>query len=219
MLNRLDASIQAMAQGYSQFHFQIEAGPSGDVGTWRGSVQPIKRIEELDELLDDLAHDRDVYCIGDEIRHLQFCRAPHCRHEWMGRVGDLQTPFDLEIHYDGGPALPRCYVVSPWIPIPKRRHMWNDGAICAFLASDRVWMWHNDTVATFVPHALIWLVKWSVFDRTGSWVGAEYESDPRFHFTEIRPKDLCWCGSGAQYRKCHRKGDMAALGFRPMRIR
>lgn len=219
MLNRLDASVQAMADEYRQFRFEIEPGRGGNFGIWRGSVQPIKRRDGLDELLDDLAHDRDVYCVGDEIRHLESCRGPHCRHEWMQDVGDIEMPFDLEIRYDGGPAIPRCYVISPWIPVPKRKHMWNDGAVCAFLASDRAWVWHQDTVATFVPHALIWLIKWSVFDRTECWIGSEYESNPRFHFTKIRPKELCWCGSGAQYRKCHRRKDMRALGFRRARIR
>jgi len=57
----------------------------------------------------------------------------------------------------------------------------SDGAICAFLASDRVWIWHKDTVAEYLPHVLIWLVKWIVFDQTGEWIGAEHASTPQYH--------------------------------------
>ncbi len=219
MPTRLDASVQAMAEAYPQFAYEKEIARKGPVGVWRGRVQPIKTLDRLNELLDDLAHDRPVYVVGDQLRHLDSCEADHCHHEWMDKSGDLRTAFDLEMRYDGGIAIPRCLVVAPPIPTTKRRHMWSDGAVCAFFASDRVWLWHKDTIATFLPHVLIWLVKWQVFDSTEHWIGAQYEANPVFHFTRIGSKELCWCGSGAQYRKCHRTEDMLALGFRRVRHR
>lgn len=217
MASRLDCSVQAMAEVYPQFAFQELTSQKGTAGVWRGRVRPIKTAESLSELLDDLHHDREVYVVGDEVRHLPSCPAQHCRHDWMDRLGDIANTFDLEIRYDGGQGLPRAWVMAPAIPPAKRQHMWSDNAVCAFLASDRVWVWHKDTVAQFVPHILIWLVKWTVFDRTGQWIGAQHGSTPQYHLRYIRPKDPCWCGSGKSYRKCCRKKDLTAIGLRHAR--
>lgn len=211
MPDRLEKSVQSMAEAYRQFTYKMGSEKSGARGLWRGSVQPIKILGAPVELLDDLFHDRAVYVVGDEVRHLPSCTSTHCHHAWMDKATDLTRRFELAVSYDGGIALPRCHVVHPVIPAAKRRHMWSDGAICAFLASERVWLWNRDTVASFLPHVLIWLVKWMVFDRAGVWIGSEHRSDPGYHLRCVGPRDPCWCGNGLPYRKCHRRKDLALL--------
>lgn len=211
MPNRLEASIQMMTKVYGQFAYETDCEKNCGRGIWRGSVQPIKVTGAQTELLDDLFHDRAVYVVGDEVRHLPSCTSTHCRHDWMDKASQLTRRFDLAVSYDGGIALPRCHVVHPVIPLEKRRHMWSDGAICAFLASERVWSWNRDTVASFLPHVFIWLVKWMVFDQTAVWIGSEHCSDPVYHLQHIGLRDPCWCGRGLPYRKCHYRQDLAAL--------
>jgi SEC-C motif len=214
MPDRLEASVRAMAETYPRLTFESDAERDGRPGIWRGWVQPIKAPGMITELLDDLFHDRPVFVVGDEVKHLPSCTSPHCHHDWMTEALDMTRRFELLITYDGGAALPRCWVLNPAIPPRKRRHMWNDGAICAFLASDRVWSWNRDTVASLLPHVLIWLLKWTVFDQTGVWIGSEHLSNPLYHLRVVGPWDPCWCGSGSPYRKCHRKEDLALVRVR-----
>ncbi len=200
-----------MAEEHPGFNFEVLRHGSRTWGRWTGGVQPIKTVDGNFELLDDLCHDRDVMVAGDEVQHIPFCTSDHCRHDWMNKLEDLRVLFQIEVRYDGSRALPRCWVLSP--RILKRRHMWADNAICAFLASDGTWIWHNHTVADFIPHALIWLVKWTVYDQAGEWIGAEHDNSPGYHIETVRPKALCWCGSGEQYRKCHRKEEIQSVGL------
>lgn len=184
MASRLQESIDAVGESYPQFKYSALESGSKTIGVW----QPIRTADNLVHLLDDVHHDRPVRVVGDEVQHLESCTAVHCDHAWQNRATDLGRSFEIEIQYDGGQAVPRCRVLSPRIPPEKRHHMWIDGVICAFLASENVWIWHSDTVADYVPHALIWLVKWMVFDQTSVWIGAQHENTPQHHLAIVRPK-------------------------------
>jgi hypothetical protein len=208
MPTRLEESIEAMARRFPTFNFSTT--PAG--GSWIGLVQPIKTTSGLPELLDDLEEDRDVLIVGTEVRHNPKCDHAHHRHPWMDEVLDLTTSFQLEIKYDGGEAFPRAWVVNPLIPQNKRLHMWGDGSICAFLPSRDVWNWSRDNVAGLMPDWLIWLVKWMVYNQTNVWIGAQHQFSPHYHLAILKGKDLCWCGSGRQYRGCHRKEDEVLAG-------
>lgn len=195
-----------MAEEWPQFQYRLLTYGQLVVGSWQGRVQPIRTVDGPFEVLDDLAHDREVSLVGDEIRHVSHCPASHCRHEWMDRIGDLSMPCDVEIWHEGNEAPPRCWVLFP--VILKQKHMWWDWSICAFLASDEdAWRPDVHTVADFVPHVLLWLVKWLVYDQTNVWIGAEHNNTPEYHLQIIKPDARCWCQSGRQYRECHREED------------
>jgi hypothetical protein len=213
MRGRLDQSKNAMATEYPMFTYNEEM-QSGLSATWRGCVQPIRSQDAGTRLLlDDLAHDRPVYLVGDEIRHLPGCTERHCEHAWMNQDLKLERHFDLYLKYMGVEALPRCYVLSP--TLEKLKHTWGDGAICAFMDSGKNWRRGVDTVADFMPHVLIWLVKWMVFEKSDVWIGSEHYSAPLYHLQTIRRNDLCWCGSGLPYRRCHRIQDQIDAGLAP----
>jgi hypothetical protein len=214
---RLADSRDAM-QEFSSFSYEEIPGQRGPVGVWAGKVRPLRLTDGVRLLLDDLAHDRAIFCRGTELHHLDTCAANHCGHGWPPDPAQLAQEFELKIMWAGNEMLPRAFISSPFIPHDKKMHMWNDGAVCAFLASDRVWTWHTDTVATFLPHVLIWVVKWMVFDQTGIWIGAEHGNTPQYHLEHVHPKAPCWCGKGPQYRKCHRPADLMAVGQRNTRL-
>jgi len=212
---RLAREADAMLECFPWFSFHEGLSSAGVTGVWRGKVQPVRRTEDVRLLLDDLAHDRAIYRLKDELKHLPTCKEVHCTHPWMDNIGSLQVQFDLKMTYLGNEALPRCYVLSPEIPPEKRKHMWADGAVCAFLASDGTWDHRTSTVADFLPHVLVWLVKWLVFDSTQVWIGAQHFSSPLYHLAFVDRNDPCWCGSGRIYRKCCRIKDQVNTGLVP----
>jgi SEC-C motif len=213
---RLAKSADAM-KVLPEFSYQEYPTTIGPMGVWTGKVQPIQLSEDLCLLLDDLAHDRPVFCVGSELRHLKDCIVEHCGHGSVLEPAKLQQRFEIAVSWTGDEALPRAFVASPLIPDAKRMHMWRDGAICAFLASERVWVWHRDTVVDFIPHVLVWLVKWMVYDQTGAWIGSQHGNTPQYHLDQVHPKAPCWCGGGREYRKCHRGDDLIAAGLAPPR--
>ena len=183
--------------------------PEGHGGYWVGRVRPIPSDDGLVELLDDLEHDRDVYLQGDRLSHLAGCERRHCRHAWMNDVQPVvDREYEIVVVYGGGPALPRCYVTDPVIPLARGGHLWReDGAMCAFLASEMGWDWRRHSVAELVPHFLIWLVRRGVFDETGHWPGSEHEHGPEYHRRVVKSGDQCWCGSGRIYDGCCMRRD------------
>lgn len=206
----LERSIHAMATEYPWLRYSREAAGA----RWTGRVQPVQASEVLPKLLDDLAHDRPVYVQGGVVQHLPHCGAQHAPAAWMKELRRLDRSFEISIMYGSLRAVPRCYVVSPAIPPRKRRHMWGDGAMCAFMASEDVWVWNRDTVADAMPYFLVWLVKWMVFDETGIWIGSEHQADPGYHRRVVGRNDQCWCGSGLKYKRCHLGQEERALAQR-----
>ncbi len=217
MHSRLQKSIEEMAEFCPNLVYEA-VPPAGDGGIWRGRIQPVVSHGHLEEILDDIHHHRLVYgAPRGELRHHDSCAGPHCRHDWMDQITDLRIPFEIEISHDGSREQPKCWVVSPHIPPEKRRHMWADGSICPFLASDDAWVWNRDTVADFVPYVSSWLVTWAVFDQTGVWIAGEHQSTPEYHLEVIKASHQCWCRSGRKYRKCHMRADQTEAATRRLR--
>ncbi|MCI0723819.1 MAG: SEC-C domain-containing protein [Acidobacteria bacterium] len=218
MSGRLEKSVVEMAEFCPDFGYRPLPGVAGGGGQWKGTIRPapLGNPDELEKLLDDIHHHHPVYgAPNGELRHLSTCTAQHCRHSWMDQIHDLRVEFSVLIFYSGGRDHPRCWVLSPEIPPAKRRHFWNDGSICPFLASDNSWVWDRHTVADFVPHVSVWLLVWLVYDQTDVWIVGEHEGSAQYHLSVISPSDQCWCRSGRKYFKCHLKEDeLAAMRFR-----
>lgn len=211
--SRLDASIKAMAEYFPDFSLSGSPIGTGPEAVWKGTVQPIRGTENLIELLDDLYHERPVMMwAGGIIDHRPDCAAEHCRHEWMMKVSNPFADYKLEVRYGGGEAHPRAYVRHPVVPLLERRkHHFEDGALCAYPAWHDVWRWDRDTVVNFMSHVVEWLVKWMVWKQSRVWLGAEKGHAPSMLLREIRPDRQCHCNSGKQYGVCHRSIDQAAL--------
>lgn len=181
-------------------------------GSWTGELRPLCALDGLQELLDDIYHHRAVYTAWQgELRHLADCHADHHRHDWMEKVRPeaLLRPFMIRVYYAGGQDHPRCWVEG--INGENGRHLWGDGSLCPFMASEDVWTWTRHTVADFIGHVSVWLVSWMSWQQTGVWLAGEHDSTPSYHLSHIRPNGQCWCRSGKKYRKCHMQSDQVAV--------
>ena len=210
MTPRLVKSVEDMAGFCPDLVYQPDAITEG--AWWSGEVCPLRTLDKLPELLDDIHHHRAVYTAWrGELRHLPRCDVLHDRHDWMERVRpeELTRSFTIRLYYAGGCEDPRCWAEG--IDRANGLHMWDDNSICPFLSSKHAWDWTRDTVADFIGHVSVWLVCWMVFQQTGAWIVGEHGGTPGYHLANIRPNEHCWCRSGKKYRKCHMQGDQAAF--------
>lgn len=208
---RLEASIQAMKEYFPQFSLSGLPIGTGPTAVWKGWVQPLRSIERLEEVLDDIFHERPVVMkAGGIIEHHSNCAAEHCRHEWMEKVLNPFVEYKLEVRYGGGKTHPSAYVRDPVVPYFKRqKHHYNDGSLCAYPAWLDIWQSDRDTVVQFMAHAVEWLVKWTIWEQVGVWLGAEKDHDQGHLLREIHPEQQCHCRSGRKYGLCCRSKDEA----------
>lgn len=209
--SRLEASIEAMREYFPEFSLSGSPIGTGPVAVWKGRVRPLRSIEHLEEILDDLYHGRPVMMRAcGVIAHRPDCTVEHCRHDWMGRVLDPFVEYKLEVQYAGGEAHPTAFVRDPVVPLFKReKHHYGDGSLCAYPAWLDVWRWDRDTVVGFMTHAVEWLVKWTVWEQARVWLGSEKDHDRGLLLREIRSDQQCHCRSGKMYGLCHRPEDEA----------
>jgi hypothetical protein len=205
---RLEASIEGMRTYYPAFHLSIVDTDTGREAFWTGKVQPIRTTDRLEDLLDDIHHERPFYILpGGEVLHHPACRTPHAHHGWAESLTNPHVVYELEIRYGGGRRHPKAYVRDPILTEGKRKHIFRDGSICPYAPWQEIWRWQDHTVVDYMAHALGWLIKWTVWDQAGIWIGREMSHDARFLLRTIGPNKLCWCGSGKKYKKCHRSAD------------
>ena len=197
---------------YSSFALEVVDLPKGRMAIWTGEVQPLRTDELLFELLDDIDNDRPVYLPGGGlvIHHPHCLVWKHARREWMRKITEPFITYRLRVKYSGGPAHPRAYVVKPFLwPFKNGQFNWKhnleDGAICGYAPHQNVWDSKQHTVVHFMSHALIWLVRWTVWDQAGVWLGAEEPHDFYHLLRAIKPEDPCHCASGKNYGDCHRQ--------------
>lgn len=214
---RLEASIDGMRSYYPAFSFSVVESATQSQGIWTGKVQPIRTTDKLEELLDDIHHERPFYILPDgDVLHHPRCVASHTHHGWAERLANPHIVYELEVRYGGGMQHPRAYVLAPVFPKEKRRHMFGDGSICPYAPWQQIWRWEEHTVVDYMAHALSWLIKWTVWEQSSIWIGSEMSHDPRSLLRAIGPNKPCWCGSGKKYKKCHRSTDEDnARGHRP----
>lgn len=210
---RLDASIEAMREYFPKFSLAGLPLGTGPVAVWKGKVQPIQSTDWLEELLDDIYHERPVLMrAGGQIEHRPDCNVRHCHHDWMDKLPNPFVKYRLKVKYSGDAAHPRAYVRDPVVPFLRRRkHHLSDGALCAYPPWQGVWQWKRDTVVEFMAHATEWLVKWTVWEQTSVWIGPEMGHERGLLLREIGSKQECHCGSGKQYQDCHRPEDDALV--------
>jgi hypothetical protein len=202
-----------MQEYYPFFTLRVINTAQGRMAVWTGEVQPIQADELLYELVEDLDKNRPVYLPGGgRVSHHPHCiLSKHLRTAWMNRIVNPHAIYALKINYCGGREHPRAYVTAPCLFLKngqfRWRHMLDDGAICAYAPHHSVWNWQRDTVVDFMSHVLIWLVKWTVWDQTSIWIGAEAPHDHHSLFRSIDLNRPCRCGSGKEYGRCHREED------------
>lgn len=208
--SRLGDSIELMRDYYPALSLAVSTTESGSEAIWTGRVQPIQTTDRLEQLLDDIHRERSIYVRpGGEVLHHPECISKHERHVWIDKLTNPRAIYELEIKYSGGKEHPKAYVLDPVLPEGRRKHVFGDGAICPYAPWKEVWLWEEHTVVDYMGHVLGWLIKWTVWDQTDTWIGPEINHDPGFLLRSVGPNRQCWCGSGKKYKKCHRVYDEA----------
>ena len=197
-----EADINAMSSEFPQLVFSERDG----VGCWRGVVQSVDSLDDVELLLDDIEHQRDAWLRDGSLCHRPSCTSHHDRHGWMEGLRGLDREYTIEVRAYGGKTVPRAFLLEPALKAPER-HVWRDGAMCPFLNSEGWYDHRRDTVADFMPYTLLWLLKREVFKQSGHWPGPEHDSAPGYHLSVVGRSDPCWCGSGKMYRRCHLRKD------------
>ena len=206
--SRLEASIERMRDYYPAFSLSVSTVGTDQGAIWKGRVQPIRSRDGLEELLDDIHHERPYYVmLGGEVLHHPRCASSHEQHPWTNYLKRPFGVYEVEIKYSGGAQHPAAYVRDPPVPEQKRWHMFGDGSICAYAPWLQIWKWQEHTVVDYLGHVLGWLIKWTIRDQAGVWIGAEINHDPAFLLRNIGRNNECWCGSGKKYKRCHRIHD------------
>jgi hypothetical protein len=146
--------------------------------------------------------------IRDEIKVLVVFPLDYPNHEPRAYDSDNHFPHTLERHfYDDGYANGRCCL---WLPPKSKWNASNPESIRVFL----------DEVAIFFERQLI-------FDATGTWPGAEYDHGSNGYLewmkevlannerlveifssvlggsVKVGRNEICPCGSGRKYKRCH----------------
>jgi SEC-C motif len=199
--DRIEQSIRAMRERYPQFKVNRH---DLNATSWHGILQAIRTNRRLAELLYDVDNDRPIYVqFGGEVVHEPTCRASHESPEWMSRLQDPYTTYRVGVTYGGGKAHPRCCVLSPLLTKRNQPHVFSDRAVCPYPPWQDVWRWDRNTVADFMDHVLVWLIKQTVWDQTGVWIGSEMQHDRIFLDHAVGRNQQCWCGSGKKRKQCH----------------
>ena len=204
---RLQVSVEEMNVYYPSLQFDGRQIITGGETYWKGWVQPISNLKNLEWILDDINHNQPVQIQDGEVTHHPNCLRNHQKFPFIKLLKKPDQAFNIKIIYSGGKKHPRCFVLQPKIPQNKRKHMFGDGAVCAYPPQINIWNWQTNTVVDFTDQIIVWLVKWNVWNQTGIWLGDETSHSKISLYFSIGDFDQCWCGSGASYRNCHQTMD------------
>jgi hypothetical protein len=146
------------------------------------------------------------------LRHARRCHELHLAPPALRDLVLPEETCNLEITYCEPPYPPVARCVEPYLSVagyPFHPHFYAPDVICPIFPSDDTWRWPRDTAADFAFHVVIWLVKSAIWralrllGRQPVWIGAQVGHDPTT-LAALPPRALCYCGSGREFRVCHR---------------
>lgn len=183
---------------------------------WEGLLHPLPdEAREIRLILADLDADRKVNVRqGGSIVHPEDCKEDHSLAEDLQDLIVTPRVFYLSAAQDRPPSHPRVRALLP--EISERTffghpHLYMSGEICPLFPPDGGWDGIGNTLADYLPHISIWLVKHMVWvsmralGRKARFIGKD--DAPHGDFDRLISRlGQCWCGSGRAYRNCHKPG-------------
>ncbi|HHY08259.1 MAG TPA: hypothetical protein GX530_07010 [Corynebacteriales bacterium] len=174
---------------------------------WVGSITPLAPPSDAFGVISALAEDRYVEIhIGGRI-DVDPEDLPEKMLELPIDEEELRKTFYLLARHEGPPSHPKVFMTLPQLP-RLCPHVFPDGSLCPLLPSGGAWSWVENSLADYLDHIAIWLVKFSVWDATrkatgqGIWIGSEAPHDPAsLAATPLNAQ--CYCGSGLRFGQCH----------------
>ncbi len=190
-------------------HFpELELSKSRDHGetVWEGWLKPIVSQPDYGALLDDLDMDRHVeVCTGPVvgIRHSPTCTVEHGDSLLAAKIGNPFRLFRIRVTDFNDSKMPLCQVIEPEITHRTRNHTRGSDGMCLYPPWRFPWT-ERSSIVELLKHAMIWLIKWDVFDRGGRWIGSETPHSFDYLLANVSPSDSCTCFSGKEYGQCCR---------------
>ncbi len=173
---------------------------------WEGWFKPVISPSDYGPLLDDLHHDRTVEVLTGAVvgvRHLPKCTENHGVNELVGLIGNPCRLFRIRLTDFDDRKMPLCEVLEPKITDKSRYHTRGLDGMCLYPPWIYPWT-DKSSIIDLLKQALIWLVKWDVYDRIGRWIGSETPHSFDYLLANVRPLDSCTCFSGRHYGECCR---------------
>ena len=179
---------------------------AGPCKAWIGDITPLQPPSDAIGVVNALAADMSVM-VHQSGRIDVDSECPPGKPSQLG-VDEraLRKTFSLVALQDGPPRHPRVSVMIPELPRPCR-HTFRDGAVCPLLPSSGAWSWASNSLAEYLNHVSIWLVKFMVWDLTmkatgsGVWIGSEAAHDS-VTLARTPVWAQCHCGSGLSFGRC-----------------
>jgi hypothetical protein len=197
--------IASMTQAYPSL--ALKSDGAGGTLVWEGELTPLRTLDEIDGIIDDLAHDRNVEISGGiaaQIVHDQSCQIVHQRSPLAQQLSDPLQTFTVQITDFGTTRQPEATILSAAAPTERMRHRWRDSGVCAYAPWKYPWDPASSSIVDFVDQVFIWLLKQTVYLQTDTWLGSETPHDSKFLLTALKPSDRCSCGSGNRFEACCR---------------
>jgi hypothetical protein len=208
----LQDKIESVQKNYPSLELLSESDGDKPRLLWEGWVQPIRSVENLSAILDDLENDRAVIISNDgNITHDPTCLIEHSEHRLLAQITNPTRLFKISVEDFCSNRQPFARVLEPKIAEGLRKHTWDADGICGFEPWKYPWNANTSSIVEFIDHCIIWLFKWNVFAQTGEWIGSETPHDAKFLLNAIRPNQTCYCGSGEKYDSCHRKENLFSV--------
>lgn len=201
----LQDKIESVQNNYPSLELLSELNGGNTTLLWEGWVQPIRSVENLSAILDDIENNRAVIISdGGNITHDPNCLIEHSEHRLVAQLTSASRLFKIGIEDFCSNRMPFARVLDPEITGGLRKHTWGTNGICGFEPWTYPWDANTSSIVEFIDHCIIWLFKWNVFAQTSEWIGNETPHDEKFLLNAIRPNQSCYCGNGKKYENCHR---------------
>lgn len=208
----IQEKIDSVQNNYPSLELLSELNGDKTTLLWEGWVQPIRSIEDLSAILDDIENDRAVIISnGGNITHDPNCLLEHSEHRLLNKLTNATRLFKISVEDFCSNCQPFARMLEPEITKELRRHTWGTNGICGFEPWNYPWDENTSSIVEFIDHCVIWLFKWNVFAQTSEWIGSETPHDAKFLLNTIRPNQTCHCGSGKKYINCHRRDNLISL--------
>lgn len=204
MNERIEQKLDEVATNFPELKL-LERRANGET-VWEGWLKPVISEADYGPLLDDLHNDRNVeICTGKVVgvRHSPHCEVAHGGSEIAKSIGNPFRLFRVRVTDFDDRKMPLCQMVEPEITEKTRYHTRGLDGMCLYPPWIFPWS-ERSSIVDLLKQALIWLIKWDVFDRTERWIGSETPHRVDYLLANVRPSDSCTCFSGREYRNCCR---------------
>lgn len=173
---------------------------------WIGDISPLHPPSDAVGVINALAANEEVEVYLNGRVDVDPNNPPRSMLQPIVDEAMAQRTFSLIARQEGPPRHPRVFVMVPELP-QTCPHLFSDRSLCPLLPSTGAWSWNEHSLADYLDHVAIWLVKFIVWDAIrkatgqGIWIGHEASHDWA-SLAKTPSSAQCYCGSGLQFREC-----------------